>query len=66
MAGMDLKLLGACRCVAAYAGKKETWRCLFAEHVLPYVSTVPFFVINSLYDPAAMVPSPGRSPTPAP
>jgi len=43
------------QCVHANAARGETWRCLFAEYALAYVSSVPTFVINSLYDPAAMV-----------
>ena len=42
------------RCVSAYEAKQETWRCLFAEYALPFIS-VPVFTINSLYDPAAMI-----------
>ena len=37
-------------CLAAMPAADDQWRCAFPNYVLPHVTTVPFFVLNSLYD----------------
>jgi hypothetical protein len=37
-------------CLAAYPSAADRWHCHFPNYVLPHITTVPFFVMNSLYD----------------
>eukprot|EP01046_Picozoa_sp_COSAG06_P046471 COSAG06_NODE_6585_length_2867_cov_1.705564_2_plen_586_part_00 len=41
-------------CIAAQATKDNWWKCFFAEHTLPHVST-PLFILNSGYDPVSQL-----------
>ena len=41
-------------CIAAQATKDSWWKCFFAEHTLPHVST-PLFILNSGYDPVSQL-----------
>mmetsp|Transcript_7094 Transcript_7094/g.14333 ORF Transcript_7094/g.14333 Transcript_7094/m.14333 type:complete len:550 (-) Transcript_7094:148-1797(-) len=36
-------------CVAAYAATSETWRCIFAERISPFIST-PLLALQSRFD----------------
>jgi hypothetical protein len=37
-------------CLAAYPNATEQWHCHFPNYVLPHITSVPYFVMNSLYD----------------
>ena len=37
-------------CLAAYREPEDQWHCHFPNYILPLVKSVPFFVMNSLYD----------------
>ena len=37
-------------CLKAYPSADEQWHCHFPNYVLPHITSVPFFVMNSLYD----------------
>jgi hypothetical protein len=44
----------AAKCVADKAPTNTTWQCFFPEHLYPYQTSTPFFILNSLYDTAQM------------
>jgi len=40
-------------CISSY-NPEEQWHCFFAQYVYPFISNVPTFVLNSLYDPSQL------------
>ncbi|GJP50770.1 hypothetical protein CLOM_g9935 [Closterium sp. NIES-68] len=49
------KFVGNSKCAQAYP-PKEQWRCFFPQYALPFVpSTIPFFIINSIFDFRALM-----------